>query len=118
MLRLPDVEMGRVLGRGNSSRVYLATHRQTGSCLAMKVLQVELQASRESRRQVLNEIKTVFNARSDHLVSFYDAFVHEGCIYLALECELTPQPLPDSFIPDGFRDEACSDIWTVARSKA
>lgn len=51
----------------------------------MKVLQEEVEASRESRHQVLNEIKTVFNAKSDHLVAFYDAFLHEGCIYLALE---------------------------------
>ncbi|KAL1496751.1 hypothetical protein AB1Y20_014341 [Prymnesium parvum] len=84
-LRLEDVEMGRVLGRGNSSRVYMAKHLQTGKVLAMKVLQEEVEISRESRHQVVNEIKTVFNAKSDHLVAFYDAFLHEGCIYLALE---------------------------------
>ena len=34
---------------------------------------------------VLNEIKVVFNASSDHLVAFYDAFFHDGAIHLALE---------------------------------
>ncbi len=33
----------------------------------------------------LNEIKIVFNALSDHLISLYDAFFHDGSIYLALE---------------------------------
>ena len=35
--------------------------------------------------QVLNEIKVIFNASSDHLVAFYDAFFHDGAIHLALE---------------------------------
>ena len=48
-LRLQDVELGRILGRGNSSRVYLATHIQTGKLLAMKVLQEEVEASRVAR---------------------------------------------------------------------
>ena len=79
------MQLGGILGRGNSSRVYHATHVGTGKSLAMKVLQEEVEASRESRHQVLNEIKTVFNAKSDHLVAFYDAFLHDGSIYLALE---------------------------------
>ena len=52
---------------------------------AVKVLQEDVEHSQASRHQVLAEIKTVFNAKSDHLVSFYDAFLHEGSIYLALE---------------------------------
>ena len=96
-LRLEDVQLGRILGRGNSSRVYHATHVQSQKALAMKVLQEEVEASRESRHQVLNEIKTVFNAKSDHLVAFYDAFVHQGCIYLALE--YAGRPLRASAVP-------------------
>lgn len=34
---------------------------------------------------VLNEIKVIFNASSDHLVHFYDAFLHDGAVHLALE---------------------------------
>ena len=34
---------------------------------------------------MLNEIKVVFNAASDHLVAFYDAFFHDGAVHLALE---------------------------------
>jgi serine/threonine protein kinase len=84
-LRLDQVEQGALIGRGNSSRVYAATHKPSGKRLAVKVLQAELEGSRESRSMLLNEIKTVFNACSDHLVSFYDAFLKDGAIYLALE---------------------------------
>jgi serine/threonine protein kinase len=84
-LRLDDLEPGALIGRGASSRVYCAVHRPTGKLLALKVLQEDIESSRESRHMVLNEIKTVFGAGSDHLVTFYDAFLHNGAVYLALE---------------------------------
>ena len=84
-LRLEDVELGPLIGRGASSRVYIATHRPLQQRLALKVLQADIEVSRESRHMVLNEIKVIFNASSDHLVAFYDAFFHDGCIHLALE---------------------------------
>ena len=49
------------------------------------MLDNDLEASLEHRRLLLNEVKLVYNARSDHLLTFYDAFLHEGHIYLALE---------------------------------
>lgn len=84
-LRLADLQQGALIGRGNSSRVYLATHTPSGKRLAVKVLQASIEESRESRHMVLNEIKVVWNACSDHLVTFYDAFLADGAIYLALE---------------------------------
>ena len=84
-LRLDDLEPGALIGRGASSRVYCAVHRPTGKPLALKVLQEDIESNRESRHMVLNEIKTVFGAGSDHLVTFYDAFLHNGAVYLALE---------------------------------
>jgi serine/threonine protein kinase len=70
------------IGRGATWRVYRAVHSPTGKAIAVKVLRAELEASRESRRMIL---KIVFNALSDHLISLYDAFFHDGSIYLALE---------------------------------
>ena len=84
-LRLDQLSGWFAIGRGNSSRVYRATHTPTGRQLAVKVLQAELEGSRESRHMLLNEIKVVFNACSDHLIAFHDAFLHDGAIYLALE---------------------------------
>ncbi|EOD32304.1 hypothetical protein EMIHUDRAFT_231054 [Emiliania huxleyi CCMP1516] len=76
-LRLQDLVMQRQLGRGMSSKVYLMVHRPTGKPVAVKVLQSNAEQDRESRQMVLNEVRTVFAARSDHLVAFYDAFHHE-----------------------------------------
>ena len=84
-LRLDQLELGRQLGRGASAKVYLANHRPTNKMLALKVLENDLEGNTESRRLLLNEVKLVYNARSDHLLTFYDAFLHEGHIYLALE---------------------------------
>ena len=84
-LRLDQLELGPQLGRGASAKVYLAMHRPTGKPVALKVLENELESNTESRRLLLNEIKLVYNARSDHLLTFYDAFLVEGKIYLALE---------------------------------
>ena len=84
-LRLEQLSIGAQLGRGASAKVYLATHTPTNKQLALKVLDNDLEASLEHRRLLLNEVKLVYNARSDHLLTFYDAFLHEGHIYLALE---------------------------------
>ena len=84
-LRLEDLDAGGLIGRGASSRVYRATHRPSGKRVALKVLQADIEDSRESRHMMLNEIKITFNACSDHLVTFYDAFYNNGAIYLALE---------------------------------
>ena len=83
-LRLDDLDLGRLLGKGASSRVYLATHRPTQRPLALKVLQ-DLEREQAARHSLVSEMKVVFNALSDHLVGFYDAFLHEGAVYLALE---------------------------------
>jgi len=84
-LRLDQLRVDGMVGRGASSRVYAATHKPSSKRVALKVLQEDIEDSRESRHMVLNEIKMVFNACSDHLVAFYDAFFDNGSIYLALE---------------------------------
>ena len=43
---------------------------------------------------VLNEVRTVFAARSDHLVAFYDAFHHEVYRYLPRHLRDTSETLP------------------------
>ncbi|EOD04540.1 hypothetical protein EMIHUDRAFT_107693 [Emiliania huxleyi CCMP1516] len=86
-LRLQDLVMQRQLGRGMSSKVYLMVHRPTGKPVAVKVLQSNAEQDRESRQMVLNEVRTVFAARSDHLVAFYDAFHHEVLAALLFQLE-------------------------------
>ena len=93
-LRLQDLVMQRQLGRGMSSKVYLMVHRPTGKPVAVKVLQSNAEQDRESRQMVLNEVRTVFAARSDHLVAFYDAFHHEVYRYLPRHLRDTSETPP------------------------
>lgn len=65
--------------------MYLALHKPTGKLVAVKVLQSNAEQDGAMRKMVLNEVRTVFQARSDHLVAFYDAFHHEGSLHLVLE---------------------------------
>ena len=51
-LRLEHVDLGALIGRGATSRVYVATHRPSGKHLALKVLQADIEGSRESRHMV------------------------------------------------------------------
>ncbi len=110
-LRLEQLELGPLIGRGASSRVYGAVHRPSGKRLALKMLQSDVEQSAETRSLVLNEIKAVFDACSDSLVTFYDAFHHDGAIYLALEymdCGSLEGVLrvvgrtPQRLLPEGF----------------
>lgn len=57
--------------------------------MAVKVIQSNVEQDVSMRKMVLNEVRTVFQARSDHLVQFYDAFHHEGSLHLVLEyCDM------------------------------
>ena len=77
-LRLEELRLEpKELGRGASSKVYLARHMPTGKSVAVKVLQTDLESDAKARRLVLNEVKMTYAARSDHLITFYDAFLHE-----------------------------------------
>ena len=84
-LRLDQLTTHQQLGRGASSRVHLATHQPSGKPVAVKVLQPASGEDREARKMALNEVRMVFQARSDHLVAFYDAFHQEGSLHLVLE---------------------------------
>ena len=84
-LALTDLDLRKVLGRGASSRVHLAMHRPTGKPLAIKVLNSDLESDTNARHMVLNEVKIAYDAHSDYLIRFHDAFTHDGAIYFAFE---------------------------------
>jgi len=84
-LTLDAIELGPQLGAGASSKVFKAMHKPSGTLLAIKMLQADLQANQEGRRMLLNEVKLVYTVHTDHLVRFYDAFLNEGLVYLVFE---------------------------------
>mmetsp|Transcript_23873 Transcript_23873/g.39478 ORF Transcript_23873/g.39478 Transcript_23873/m.39478 type:complete len:361 (+) Transcript_23873:91-1173(+) len=81
-LRLQDLEMLDILGKGASSLVRKAIHKPTGTPLAVKILNVFDKAKRD---QLLRELRTLYSSTFPWLVSFYDCLYDEGAMYIVLE---------------------------------
>ena len=77
-----ELELGVVIGRGFSSYVQHAVHKPTGTPLALKVINAFEKVKRD---QLVKEIKTLYDASSSHIVTFYGAFYKDGAISIALE---------------------------------
>ncbi len=77
-----ELEVGPIIGRGASSYVQRATHRPTGTQLALKVINM---FDKSKRDQLIKEVAVLYNADCPAFVSFYGAFYREGAITIALE---------------------------------
>jgi len=58
-------------------------HVPTKAIVALKILTMDI--SDNTRKQIITELKTLYMNQSEYVVSFYDAFFTEGCIYICLE---------------------------------
>lgn len=90
-LRLPDLEMGEVLGKGASSLVRKARHTPTQTDLAVKIVNV---FDKSKRDQLIRELRTLYSSAFPWLVAFHDCLYDDGAMYIVLECASTPSPLP------------------------
>jgi hypothetical protein len=86
-LRLADLELLEVLGKGASSLVRRAVHTPSQTELAVKVINVFDKAKRD---QLLRELRTLYSSAFPWLVSFHDCLYDEGAMYIVLECARTP----------------------------
>jgi len=77
-----ELKIGEQIGRGSSSVVHRATHRPTATPLALKIINM---FDKSKREQLINEIKTLYDAQCPCLVTFYGACYREGAITIALE---------------------------------
>jgi len=77
-----DFEMKEKLGTGASGNVYKALHKPTGEYMALKSINVFDQAK---RRQLVNDLKSLFGNQCPFLVRFYGAYYEEGNVKIALE---------------------------------
>jgi serine/threonine protein kinase len=76
-------EIGRLLGRGATSRVFRAYDRETGTQVAIKLFHPENVALDEHRR--LQEIRILGALRHPGLVELYDAGSEDGQAFLSME---------------------------------
>ena len=65
-----ELEVGPIIGRGASSYVQRATHRPTGTQLALKVINM---FDKSKRDQLIKEVAVLYNADCPAFVSFYGA---------------------------------------------
>jgi serine/threonine protein kinase len=71
-----------VIGKGSSGYVRKAYRKSTNEVLALKVINV---FEVEKRKQMMQEILMMCDARCDSLIRFHGAFYNEGAISVALE---------------------------------
>lgn len=85
-LQLKDLKVCEDLGRGSAGVVKRAIHERTGTVLALKIVTLALDpGTQDSRRQIVLELQALHKLSSPHVVQFYDAFLVDGAIYMAME---------------------------------
>ena len=77
-----EIEVGQVIGQGNSGVVFAARHIPTNTLIALKSINVY---ERERRKQLENDLKALDEMNCPYLVSYYGAFVIEGSVKVAME---------------------------------
>ena len=88
-LKLQDLEMGEIIGKGASSLVRRAIHKPSQTELAVKIISVFDKAKRD---QLLRELRTLYSSAFPWLVSFHDCLYDEGAMYIVLECAAARSP--------------------------
>jgi hypothetical protein len=80
-----DLDKIKILGKGATSKVWLATRKSTGEQLAVKELNA--MADEDTRKMAINELQIANKhaAHAEHLVRFVDAYFDNDKICIAME---------------------------------
>jgi serine/threonine-protein kinase len=79
-------QLGQVLGSGGMSTVYSAVDLQTGTKVAVKVLNVTMRSSPEALRRLRREVAVLKSLNSPHIAGFLAAGEHaDGSPYIVME---------------------------------
>lgn len=81
-IKYDDLVIGKMLGRGASATVRMATHRETGQRYAVKCINMY---DKSKRGQLVSELHTLYVSDCAALVQFYGATFHEGEVAVTLE---------------------------------
>lgn len=82
-LTLADMDMVKVIGKGNGGIVQLVWHKWTGQFFALKVIQLNIEDS--IRRQIAQELKINLSTQCPYVVVCYQSFYDNGVISIVLE---------------------------------
>lgn len=82
-MSLEDLDMVKVVGKGNGGIVQLVQHKWTGQFFALKVIQMKIEES--ARRQIAQELKINQSSNCPYVVICYQSFYNNGVISIILE---------------------------------
>lgn len=82
-LSLADIDIIKVIGKGNGGTVQLVQHKWTAQFFALKVIQMKIEESH--RKQIAQELKINKSAQCPYIVVCYQSFYDNGSIYIILE---------------------------------
>ncbi|PTB64240.1 map kinase [Trichoderma citrinoviride] len=83
-LRPEELEVIKELGSGNGGTVSKVRHLTTGTVMARKIIHVE--AKKEMRRRIVRELQIMHGCHSEHIVTFYGAFLnHNNDVIMCME---------------------------------
>ena len=77
--------LGECLGKGGFGAVYEATHQETGQRVAIKFLLDTKEMEPEIQSRFVREVALLQRLDHDNVVRVFDAGLHEGSIYCAME---------------------------------
>ncbi|XP_043720280.1 mitogen-activated protein kinase kinase 2-like isoform X2 [Telopea speciosissima] len=82
-LILADIDIIKVIGKGNGGVVQLVQHKWTGQFFALKVIQLNIQE--QNRKHIAQELKINQSAQCPYVVVCYQSFYDNGVISIVLE---------------------------------
>ncbi|GAU33159.1 hypothetical protein TSUD_206180 [Trifolium subterraneum] len=82
-LSLADIDIVKVVGKGNGGMVQLVQHKWTNQFFALKIIQMNIEES--MRKQIAKELKINQAAQCPYVVVCYQSFYDNGVISIILE---------------------------------
>ncbi|KZO92683.1 Pkinase-domain-containing protein [Calocera viscosa TUFC12733] len=82
-LKAEDLRTVCELGQGNGGTVSKVVHVPTGKTMAKKLVLID--AKPAVRKQILRELQIMHDCRSEHIISFFGAFVADPHICICME---------------------------------
>ncbi|MBI3372356.1 MAG: protein kinase [Betaproteobacteria bacterium] len=106
-LQVGKYDIQKLLGKGATGTVYLATDTFSGNEVALKTIEPEVFRDPEFgsvyRSQFLNEASLAGKLKHPHIVTILDAMVQEDSGYIAMECvtggDLSRHVSPETLLP-------------------
>ncbi|KAH9487860.1 Dual specificity mitogen-activated protein kinase kinase 5 [Bulinus truncatus] len=78
-----SLHFGQMVGEGNGGKVYRAVHKPSGKIMAVKEIDVVIEA--DQQRQIISELEILYKCNCRMIISFYGAFFFENRIFMCTE---------------------------------